>query len=375
MRLILIILSLTCIFPVQPLFLYPVVAQTTYDLQVKANGLLEEGLKAYKNNKLPRAIELLQRALTIYESTDDRLHTASTLGYLGNVYQSLGEYKRAYEHHQRQLNLVRSQMQQLKNKPRNSNSSSWRQINTVLQIEADQAQIKALNNLGHDYWHLGDRVRAKSCYEEAEELSQKIDDYQGLALSIHGIGNIYSAEGKNKQAISAYQKAINFFAIAGDKIGESLALYDLGSIVDPDWQILLYKQSLNLVSTLPESQQLSPQHLSMTSEVDRVSKYRRLADLLLQRERVFEAQQVLDSSKSIPLQAYGAKIKAIDLDEREQSLWSQYQDLVDESIKITKQVRSVKNEIASEEQERLIREQQRVNEAIMTLITFTGNNS
>ncbi|NJO19008.1 MAG: tetratricopeptide repeat protein [Spirulinaceae cyanobacterium RM2_2_10] len=65
-----------------------------------AGQLFQQGIQQFQRSQLQAALATWEQALALYRAAGDRHGEASTLGNLGIVYDSLGEYQRAIDFHQ-----------------------------------------------------------------------------------------------------------------------------------------------------------------------------------------------------------------------------------------------------------------------------------
>jgi len=139
---------------------------------------------------------------------------------------------------------------------------------------------------------------------------------QGVAYEALIGAKAYESEGYCDQAIDSYQQALTVFREIGDRASEGLALSSVGKILAKQNQlelaIVFYKQSVNLYETIRE--ELRPlSREQQQAYADTVAHtYRELADLLLQQDRVLEAQRVLDLLKVQELQNYLHQVRGTD---------------------------------------------------------------
>ncbi|MEM9218949.1 MAG: CHAT domain-containing protein, partial [Cyanobacteria bacterium P01_F01_bin.150] len=128
----------------------------------------------------------------------------------------------------------------------------------------------------------------------------------GAALG--NLGNAYRNLGQYPQAMKGYQQALAIDQAIGDRAGEGLWLSNIGSLLaqqdQPELAIVFYKQSVNVRESIREDIQGLSQDQQQSYTETITESYRSLADLLLQQNRVLEAQRVLDLLKVQELEDY-----------------------------------------------------------------------
>ena len=108
----------------------------------------------------------------------------------------------------------------------------------------------ALNNIGLIYKHQGDFDNAINYYEKALELSESVDDNEGIAKSYNNIANICRNQGNYAKAIDLYMKALKINEAIDNKVGMAICLNNIGILYefqkDLDKAIEYYTASLKI---------------------------------------------------------------------------------------------------------------------------------
>ncbi|MEB3339112.1 MAG: tetratricopeptide repeat protein [Leptolyngbyaceae bacterium] len=186
----------------------------------------------------------------------------------------------------------------------------------VISIEAAQSQSVPDRKTEADrLLELGKQQYAKSQYREvvqswqsALEIYRAIPDRNGEGASLNNLGAAYDSLGQYTKAIEFHQQPLALRKQIGDRSGEGGSLSNLDFLFEkqkqPELAILFYKQSVNVHEAIRQDlRKLSPaEQKSYLSTVEQT--YRNLADLLLQQDRILEAQQVLDLLKVEELGEY-----------------------------------------------------------------------
>jgi len=131
---------------------------------------------------------------------------------------------------------------------------------------------------------------------------------RGEAKTLTGLGEISRSWGQYQQALSYYQQALAIRQDIGDRNGRAISLNNIGYVLEtleqPELAIVFLKQSVNQYEEIrgdigglaTADQQAFADSIA--------SSYRKLADLLLQQDRILEAQRVLDLLKVQELDEY-----------------------------------------------------------------------
>jgi CHAT domain-containing protein len=135
-----------------------------------------------------------------------------------------------------------------------------------------------------------------------------VGDRAGEATTLNNIGHVYDALGEKQKALDYWQQALPLSQAVGDRAGEATTLHNIGYLLQqqnqPQLGIIFYKQSVNVYETLRGDLKGLPKELQQTYTETVAGTYRRLADLLLQQDRILEAQRVLDLLKVQELDDY-----------------------------------------------------------------------
>ncbi|NEQ34232.1 MAG: CHAT domain-containing protein, partial [Leptolyngbya sp. SIO4C5] len=162
-------------------------------------------------------------------------------------------------------------------------------------------------NIGIVYFELGKYSEALEAFEEALNI-RIIGDPGGHGLSLNRIGLTYVELQEYDLALESYQQALNRFRNINDPAGESLTLRNIAALMErqnqPELAIAFYKQSVNLIESIRQNLETLPIEVQRSYLETVADTYRHLADLLLQQDRILEAQRVLDLLKVQELDDY-----------------------------------------------------------------------
>ena len=241
--------------------------------QGEGNALGNLGV-AYSNlGQYQEAIALYEQYLAIAREIGDRRGEGNALGNLGIAYRNLGQYQEAIDLHEQALVISR-------------------------EIGDRRGEGSTLGNLGNAYADLGQYQEAIDLYQQQLVITREIGNRRGEGIALGNLGIAYLSLGQPEQALEQYQEALTIAQEIGNRSGEGLWLSNMGSLLSrqdqPELAIVFYKQSVNVREAIRDDiRGLSQdQQQSFTDTI--ASSYRALADLLLQQNRILEAQRVLD---------------------------------------------------------------------------------
>ena len=247
------------------------IAREIGNRQGKTNSLVNLGNAYYSLGLHERAIDFYQQALVIQKEIGNRQGQAHSLNNLGNAYHVLGEYEQAIDFHQQSLAIAR---------------------------EIGSRQTHSLVNLGNVYYSLALYERAIDFYQQALPRQKEIGDRQGETHSLNNLGNAYYSLGQYEQAINYYQQSLAIAREIGNREGKARSLNNLALTLKNTNQrklaIALYKASINTYEVIRGNIHQRPLE-EQEAFAEKVSiAYESLTDLLLDRNRILEAQRVLD---------------------------------------------------------------------------------
>ncbi len=299
-----------------------------------------------------QAIEFLQKALTIDQEIGNPTGVIMAEASLSKIYVKLGQSGKALELGQKAL--VRSKA-----------------------IGSGAYEIEALQNLAEIYTDQDDFQAAQASFQKALELANKSEAIESKSLILFGMANINLQQNQPKQALDLFQQALSIQQKIGVKRATAQTLNRIGQaqtqLKQPEAQnslqsaivlaqsigdiptqakalanladlatqqnqnplaIVLYKQSViqyevirKGLAPLPKDQQES-----YTKTVSQT--YRNLADLLIQQNRLLEAQQVLGLLKLQEIKDYSPTTRnslqdnEVKLSEIEQDIAKRYGTLI-----------------------------------------------
>jgi CHAT domain-containing protein/Tfp pilus assembly protein PilF len=278
----------------------------------------------YKSlGRYEEALQQFQLALAIFRELGDRLGEGVTLSNIGAVYRSLGRYEEALQQYQQALAIHR----EVGDRPgegvtlnniglvydsleRYEEALQYYQQDLAITREVGDrpGESTTLNNIGSVYDSLGRYEEALQQYQQALAITREVGDRPGEGTILNNIGYVYQSLGRYEEALQQYQPALAIHREVGNRPMEGTTLNNIGYVLEAQKQtelaIVFLKQSVNEFEKIRNDiRGLSIEE--QQSYTDTIAKvYRKLADLLLSQNRIFEAQQVLDLLKVQELEEY-----------------------------------------------------------------------
>ena len=241
----------------------------------EANTLANIGIVYQDLGKKEDALKYFEQALAIFRAVGNRVGEAGTLSNIGAVYNELGEQQKALDYYQQSLQGKRS-------------------------VGDRTGEGKTLMNIGNVYYDLGDLQNALEYYHQALTVSGAVGDRANVATTLGNIGNVYRDLGNQQQALDYYQQALPEERAVGDRSGEAKTLNNLMGLfqkAQPDLAILFGKQAVNVLQGIRRDNRGLDEELRRSYEKLIESNYRSLADLMIERDRFGEAEEVLNLLK------------------------------------------------------------------------------
>ncbi|NMG60677.1 tetratricopeptide repeat protein, partial [Geitlerinema sp. P-1104] len=223
-----------------------------------------------------RAIDFFEQHLEIAREIGDRAGEGRALGNLGNVHNNLGQYERAIDFFEQSLVIAR-------------------------EIGDRAREGGNLGNLGNAYSSLGQYERAIDFYEQSLVIAREIGNRAGEGRTLGNLGVAYYRLGQYERALEQYGQAVALLNELGARSEEALFLSNIGRLLNhqaqPELAITFLKASVDIREAIRGDIRGLDTDLQQSFTDTVADSYRLLADLLLQQNRILEAQRVLDLLK------------------------------------------------------------------------------
>ncbi len=350
-----------------------------------------------------KAIEHYQQAQQLFVKAT---HVTSNdsgniLANLGSVYAEMGQYGKALAYQHQAMAIY----QQAKNTAGIASAyhnigyiESEQQNYTVALDTFKQAIVlrekiqdrfgaaETRNNLGMLLSEMGQQEEALNALFQALPVLEALNTRRQVAATYDSIGSVYARMNRHTAALEAFQKALLIWHETGDRESERITLANMGDLFAQSGQntlaIFFYKLAVNTSEAIREELQTLPQQ-EQKAYLNRVQGfYRKLADLLLQQDRVIEAQQILDLLKIQeaanflgPVRGNTHTATGITLLSPEQQIQEQYALLLQQSIRVGKELATLSNmdrndrtAAQTENLQQLIKQEQQLQRAFISFI-------
>ncbi|MEC4805894.1 MAG: CHAT domain-containing protein [Jaaginema sp. PMC 1079.18] len=285
------------------------------------------GLVYFRLGEYDRALEFYEETLSVVRRLKDRSGEAKALNAIANVYSRQKRYEAALDYYQQALEIAKT-------------------------LEIPSLVGTTLHNIGKVQQNLEDYEVALDYYQQALEIYQSLNRKFGSAIILNHIGEVYAKQQQNETGLSYYQQALAINQELEHQAGIAENFSNIAAILQQQQQtelaILFYKKAVNTTEIIRQSNRQLSSELQETYTQAVSDRYRNLADLLLQQNRILEAQQILDLLKVQELQDYLQNVRGngvgneIAIASPEQQIWTNYEDLTNQSIKIGQEIAEIR---------------------------------
>ena len=262
------------------------------------------------------------QALPFRRALGDRSGEAMTLNAIGTVYSDMGEKRKALDFYRQCLPLRRT-------------------------IGDRAGEAATLNNMGEVYASLGQRQKALDFYGQAVLLHRAVGRRSGEAIALNNIGKLYSDSGERPKALDYFGQALALRRAVGDRFGEAATFGNLSTVYKdlarPDAAIRFGKLAVNVLQSIRRDNQNLSDELKRSYAKSIESTYRRLAALLVDRQRFGEAEEVLnllkdkEASDFIRRDAVADQLRPATLLPSERKALERYEQIVGEVVTLGQQ--------------------------------------
>ncbi|MEM6256241.1 MAG: tetratricopeptide repeat protein, partial [Cyanobacteria bacterium P01_D01_bin.156] len=301
-----------------------VITQEIGDRDVEAQTLNNIGVVNHLLGNYPEALDYYAQSLAIKQEIGDRASEAPTLNNIGEVNRSLGNYLEALDYYAQSL--------------------------VITQEIGDRAsEAQTLNNIGLLNRLLGNYLEALDYYAQSLVITQEIGDRASEAQTLNNIGNVNRLLGNYPEALDYYAQSLVSTQEIGDRAGEANTLANIGFLFEtqeiPVLAITFLKQAINIYEDIRSGIQSLEQASQENFKAKNENNYRALADLLLQQNRVLEAQRVIDLLKVQELddtlrgvRGNSSTASGVPLLEEEKTLLARSQQIFQQGISISQEL-------------------------------------
>ena len=208
-------------------------------------------------------------------------------------------------------------------------------------------EASALQSLGEVYTSLQAYDEAIAVLRPRLVIAQQNNDLKDQAYILGYLTQVYRLMGDTTAAIDAYQAAVEVAEARNLPELQGFLLSDIAELLADDgqseWAIAFYKRSVNLREQVRQELRSLPSGFQEPYLRSVAYTYRNLADLLLNSDRVLEAQHVLDLLKVQELDDYLHDVRGSDRTtqalaflESEQQLLNLYDNAVARGVELAR---------------------------------------
>jgi len=262
------------------------------------------------------ALNSFNQALAIWRTIGNRQGEAMTLNNFGRLYRDLGQQQTAMDYYNQALPIWRevgsrsgeglalsdigrayADMGQPQNALEYANQSLpiWRETRNR------RGEAMTLNNIGRDYSDIGNADKALEFDNQALPIWREVKDRRGEAIALMTIGWAYAAQNAMDKALAselaalALAKAVSDPGVEGGV--ETSLMIGLRNEHHPEEAILFGMAAVNSFQQIRKNITGMDKDLQAGFVKSKSQTYRILAELLVQADRLGEAEQVLDLLK------------------------------------------------------------------------------
>ena len=152
---------------------------------------------------MQKALEDLNRALTIEQSSGNRGGEAATRNAMGRIYIELGQEEKALELFSQTLPV-------------------WRRLGNR------NGEANTLTNMGKAYNDLAQREKALECLNQALPIFQETGNRSGEARTLDNLGSAYASMGEARKGIDYFNQALQIWREVKEQSGEAQTLNNMG---------------------------------------------------------------------------------------------------------------------------------------------------
>ncbi|MBE9127957.1 MULTISPECIES: CHAT domain-containing protein [unclassified Coleofasciculus] len=291
-----------------------------------------------------KALEFYQQASALTQKLGNKAGEVRILNAMGNVHSHLKQYELALDSYQQALELLKT-----------------------IDFEKKLLEGATLNNIAQVYRRQGKYELALELFSQALTIQKQFGSKAGEGLILDNMGEAYYHLGQYPTALEYYQQALVISQEIGDRAREGENLSNIGYLLEKQNQselaIIFFKQSVNAREAIRENIKGLPQEQQQSYTETIAEDYRHLADLLLQQNRILEAQRVLDLLKVQELDDYLRNVRGTENTVQgvpnlspEQQIEDGYQEILNKAIALGKELTQLrqKSNRTSQEEQRLV---------------------
>jgi CHAT domain-containing protein/tetratricopeptide (TPR) repeat protein len=248
------------------------IAHEIQDHGVEGIALNNLGHAYFRLNQYEKAAGYYEQALTNSREVGDRRSENVTIRNLGNVHFQLNQYEEAIGYYEQALAMSR-------------------------EVKDRRNEGSALNDLANAHNRLSRYDNAIAYYEQALAIAREIKDRLGEGRTLGSIADNYASLSQNEKATAYYAQALAVSREVKDRSTETGVLSGLmeawQASGNPRLGIFYGKQAVNTLQSIRSDIRGLGQDLQRSFLKGNEKPYPTLAELLIAKGRLAEAEQVL----------------------------------------------------------------------------------
>jgi tetratricopeptide (TPR) repeat protein len=234
------------------------------------------GLTHLSMGQYPAAVEYFKQALAIQRELEQRREEGNVLNNLGNAYFYLKQYETAISFYEQALAIRRT-------------------------VGDRAGEGITLGNLARTSQALGRREAANALAQQSLEIAREVRSRESEGNALNEAGFILLSQRCYPEAIQQLEQALVILREVGARAQEADALHNLmlawKGQGKPNLAIFYGKQAVNLAQEIKADNPVLHKDIQSGLLTAKQDSYRELADLLIEQDRLTEAQQVLNMLK------------------------------------------------------------------------------
>lgn len=173
-------------------------------LKRKILGIL--GLSYFRMGEYRKAKECFEKELEINIILDDHINLGKSYGNIGACHEYLKQINRAMVYYHKTLDIARD-----------FNIRVWEAV--------------VLCNLGNCYSYLGKIDKSIEYLEKSLAIDRELNDRENENISLTNLGLRYAGQGDGKKAVGYYNRSLKIAREIGSKRGEAFNYYAIGNLL------------------------------------------------------------------------------------------------------------------------------------------------
>ena len=202
------------------------------------------GLAYHRLGNFKKAIEYHQCDLEISKEMGNKVEKGTSYCNIGNAYHCLGNFGKSIEYHKSTLKIAKEVGDKAEEGKSYGNLGNAyfglgdfnkaikyhvRSLEIAKEVGDKAGEGKSYCNLGCAHVNLGDFKKAIKCHQRDLQIAKEVEDKVGEGRSYGNLGNVYQALGNYKEAINYHKRGLEIAKKVGDKAVEITSYCNLGN--------------------------------------------------------------------------------------------------------------------------------------------------